>query len=95
MLLEKVGLLVFVSNRHCFDRHMPRSSGKLLNKEKFHKKYNELYICVNYSPNTFKKRGNPDTKDSQLKYHFSRSKKKKKPNQLTLTSITIFKIYIK
>lgn len=33
MLLEKVGLLVFVSNRYCFDRHMPISGSKLVNKE--------------------------------------------------------------
>lgn len=33
MLFEKVGLLVFVSDRYCFDRHMPRSGGKLVNKE--------------------------------------------------------------
>lgn len=46
MLFEKVGLLVFVSDRYCFDRHMPRSGGKLVNKEKFHKKHNKVCIFV-------------------------------------------------
>lgn len=44
MLLEKVGLLVFVSNRYCFDRHMPGSGGKTVNKGKFRKKCNE--VCI-------------------------------------------------
>lgn len=46
MLFEKMVLLVFVSNRYCFDRHMPRRGGKLVNKEKFHKKYNAVCIFV-------------------------------------------------
>lgn len=42
MLFEKVDLLVFVSNRYCFDRHMPRSGGK----GKFPNKLNEGCIFV-------------------------------------------------
>lgn len=62
MLFEKVGLLAFVSNRHCFDRHMPRSGGKLVNKENSIRNTIKSEICVNYLPNTFKMRGNPDAK---------------------------------
>lgn len=70
MLFEKVGLLVFVSDRYCFDRHMPRSGGKLVNKEKLHKKHNKVCIFVNYSPNTFKKSDNPDMKRLATKIPF-------------------------
>lgn len=75
MLFEKVGLLVFVSGRRCFDRHMPRSGGKLVNKKKFHKKYDKACIFVLIS-HLVPLKGViiQIQKDSQLRYHFNRSK---------------------
>lgn len=46
MLFEKMVFLVFVLNRYCFDRYMFRRGGKLVNKEKFYKKYNVVCIFV-------------------------------------------------
>lgn len=63
MLLEKVGLLVFVSNRYCFDRHMPRSGSKLVNKENsIGNTMKSVTFYINYLLNTCKMSGNPDAK---------------------------------
>lgn len=59
-----MGLLVFVSDRYCFDRHMPGSGGKPVNKGKFHKKCNEVCIFV-LIIHLIKKNGNPDAKKIQ------------------------------
>lgn len=83
MLFEKVGLLVFVSDRYCFDRHMPRSGGKLVNKEKFHKKYKKACMFVLIIHLILLKRVIIQMqKSSQLRYHFNKSRN---PNQLILT----------
>lgn len=70
MLFEKVGLLVFVSDRYCFDRHMPRCGGKLVNKEKFHKKHNKVCIFVLIIHLILLKSDNPDMKRLTTKIPF-------------------------